>query len=344
MSALAKSTEQVFLVVSATPTNRQLIMWDQFYYTIYRYHWMMQVDGAKPEGAQASAFATTGVAGKVWSNGGGFVANSATVAATVYVGPLARVLGSAKVSGTAQILGRATVKGNAQVSGTAVVMDTAIVTGSAVVTDSGVVSGHAYMNTGTVSGHGQVKGWATVTTNQNAGSLLVTDHAVLGGAALPFGPAQLSGTAQVLGDAELYGVSASTGVFYGLVDASVVSDATQGANLTTPKPEVTTPPPYTWPSSSSTASSSSIATSSSSSSKASSSSGTTAIASSTTPMQQTHFVLFNSYLNANMVSPQNGQLQVFRTDGSKVHEQMVKQNEVISLPLPNGIYLLRWIN
>jgi len=397
MSVTPKATEQVFMVVSATPTNRHLIIWDQFYYTIYRYPWMVQVDGAKPEGAQATAFATTGIAGKVWANGGGFVANSATVASTVYVGPLARVLGSANVSGSVQILGRGTVKDNAMVSGSAIITDTAIVAGSAVVKDNAKISGHAYLNTGTISGYGQVKGWATVTTNQNAQGLTVSGNAVLGGVALPFGSANLSGTAQVLGDAELYGVTASKGVFYGLVDNDVVADAAQGANLTAPMPEVTIPPPYIWlaMSSSSTASSSSVATSSSSvkassssvaassssvavspssstvassSSKASSSSvaaSSSSAATTTSPsssstitsstsstlvlsgaqaMMQTRFVLFNSMGNASLVSPMDGHLQVFKTDGAKVHEQSVRFNEMISLPLSNGIYVLRWMN
>jgi len=278
MSVQPTATEQVFLVVSATPTNRHLLIWDQFYYTIYRYPWMVQVDGAKPEGAQPSAYSTTGIAGKTWSNGGGFVANTATVASTVTVGPLARVLGSAKVSGSAQILGRATVKGSAQISGNAIVTDTAIVTGSAIVSEYATISGHAYLNTGTISGSAQVKGWATITTNQNAQGITVSGSAILGGVALPFGPAKLSGTAQVLGDAEMYGVTASKGVFYGLVDDDVVADATQGANLTAPMPEVTLPPPYAWPSSiatsssSVTVSSSSVAVSSSSSNIVSSSS------------------------------------------------------------------------
>ena len=52
-------------------------------------------------------------------NGGGWVADSATVADTAYIGPTARVSGGAQVSGNAQVSGTARVSGNAQVYGDA---------------------------------------------------------------------------------------------------------------------------------------------------------------------------------------------------------------------------------
>lgn len=48
-------------------------------------------------------------------NGEGWVANTATVAASAYVGPSARVYGTALVYGTARVYGTAQVSGNALV-------------------------------------------------------------------------------------------------------------------------------------------------------------------------------------------------------------------------------------
>ena len=70
-------------------------------------------------------------------NGGGWVANTATVDASAFVGSdaqvhgNARVYGNARVSGNAQVSGNARVSGNAQVSGNAWVLNPLTITGSA---------------------------------------------------------------------------------------------------------------------------------------------------------------------------------------------------------------------
>jgi hypothetical protein len=64
-------------------------------------------------------------------NGGGWVADTATVAATAYVGSDAQVYGSAQVCGSAQVYGSAQVFGSAQVYGSAQVCGSARVYGSA---------------------------------------------------------------------------------------------------------------------------------------------------------------------------------------------------------------------
>lgn len=74
------------------------------------------------------------VRGHQHANGGGFVADTAKVADTVYVGPDAAVLGYATVSGNAVITGHAIVAESAKVSGNAYIADTAIVRGRATVT------------------------------------------------------------------------------------------------------------------------------------------------------------------------------------------------------------------
>ena len=52
-------------------------------------------------------------------NGGGWVANTATVDASAFVGSYAQVYGNARVSGNAQVSGYARVSGNTRVSGNA---------------------------------------------------------------------------------------------------------------------------------------------------------------------------------------------------------------------------------
>lgn len=86
-----------------------------------------------------------GVAGHAHSNGGGFVANTATVDASAYVGPNAMVLDTAKVLGNAKILDYAVVKNNATVK------------------DNAIVSGHGYVrDSAQVSGYAKVRDWGTV--------------------------------------------------------------------------------------------------------------------------------------------------------------------------------------
>ena len=75
--------------------------------------------------------------GKFHANGGGWIADTATVDATAYVGPNARVLGEAKVLGNARIEDFALITGNA------VVKDHAKVSGGAIISEKVVVSGDA---------------------------------------------------------------------------------------------------------------------------------------------------------------------------------------------------------
>ena len=63
--------------------------------------------------------------------GGGWVANTATVEETVYIGADARVFGNARVFGDARVSGDAQVFGNARVSGDAQVFGNARVFGNA---------------------------------------------------------------------------------------------------------------------------------------------------------------------------------------------------------------------
>ena len=66
-----------------------------------------------------SALNPLGVPAHQHPNGGGWVADTATVHESAYVGPNAWVCDSAQVCGSAQVYGNARVYGNAQVSGNA---------------------------------------------------------------------------------------------------------------------------------------------------------------------------------------------------------------------------------
>ena len=222
---LAPAESEVYLVVAATPTNRQLIQGDQPSYTIYRYPWMCEIQGAWPDGLQPGASrAPAGVAGIRHPNGGGFVAATATVAATAYVGPQAMVLGKAKVLGQARLEG------------------SAIAGESGEVRDQAVIAGYAGVWAGQVFGSARIDGAAQIT---NAGTK-VSGNARVGGRSLDLDPAILSGTAQVLGDAEIRAVTADHGVFYGFVGSYEVTNAEMGANRTAPEPEITRAGPYLW--------------------------------------------------------------------------------------------------
>ncbi|MCH5187201.1 MAG: hypothetical protein J1F63_02265 [Oscillospiraceae bacterium] len=122
-----------------------------------QYPYTFTLEGASP---MKRPRGTTAM-GRLHENGGGFVALTANVAETAYVGPDAQVLGRATVSDNAVIDGNAivseyaTVSGNAYVGGNAVVMGAATVSGNARVTESALVYGNYK-----VSGNALIKGQA----------------------------------------------------------------------------------------------------------------------------------------------------------------------------------------
>jgi hypothetical protein len=200
---------ELWLVVVATPSTIQKIMWDQKYFTIYRYPWMVEFDGALPDGYQAGA-PNASTDGSPHSNGGGWVASAASVATTAYVGPNAIVLGG-------------TVSGNARIE------DHAIVLG-------GSVSGQAIVGGLTLLPSGfQVADSARVRTVFQGPGTFDSGQAI-------------RGTAQILGDIELrdQGLNLSQGVFYGYVDQAMSSQSQHGAAQSAAPLEVTAPGPYSW--------------------------------------------------------------------------------------------------
>ena len=204
---LATGDRSHWLVVMGAPTQMHNIRWDQPYYSIYRYPWMVQVTGAMPLGFQPNAPIPV-QNGRRHPNGGGWLAPNAVVDAGAFVGPNARVLGGA-VHGNARIEDFATV-----ISGE--VRDNAVVAGLTLVSANTILREQARAST----------------VFMPLGSF---ERNIV-----------LSGTAQNIGDVEQRGASMSRGVLYGFIDPPSTTNARRGANLTAPVREVTAPPVYRW--------------------------------------------------------------------------------------------------
>lgn len=204
---LQAGDQSVWLAVVGTPSNIQQIRWDQNYASLYRFPWMVQLQGAQPDGYQADAPTPT-AAGHRHANGGGWVADGAVVDDTAYIGPQAVVLGG-------QVRGRARLEDHALlVSGT--VKDDAIVGGISVIGADTVVGGSARVSTSFMS-------------------IGAFEPGIV-----------LSGTAWLYGDVEQRGMSIASGAYTGLVDADAVGNAAFGALLGAPPAEVTAVPDYRW--------------------------------------------------------------------------------------------------
>ena len=222
----------LWLAVTATPTEMRTILWDQFYYSIYRYPYMIEVENGAPEGYNKDFWKPANASGYTkHANGGGLVSSKAKVDASVYVGPDAVVNGGT-VSGNARIEDFAVVNGGT-------IGDNAVVRGRALVT-AGTISGDAILEedawlvSGTISGHAKV-GAISIIVNTS-----VTDYAQVYGVMWAVNGKKLSGTAQLRGDLENnFDKEISKGVFYGMVNNEMLDNANYGANLTTPPTEAT---------------------------------------------------------------------------------------------------------
>lgn len=199
--------QAVYMVVMGAPTEFQQIRWDQPFYSLYRYPWMVQFTNAMPAGYQTGAPAPI-PGGHQHPNGGGWIAKGVKVPETVYVGPYARVLGG-------------TVSGNAR------------------------IEDHAVVVSGTVRDNARIGGLTVVRGNTvlRDTARAATSFAPLGFFEQNI---VLSGNAQNIGDVEQRGASFSTGVYYGFVDQAAATTPARGSNRTTPVPEVTAAPDYTW--------------------------------------------------------------------------------------------------
>jgi len=227
----------LWLAVTATPTELQTIMWDQFYYSIYRYPYMIEVENGKPEGYNDGFWKPAGFNGTTasgyaqHSNGGGWVSNKASVAASVFVGPNAVVNGG-KVSGNARIEDFAVVNGGT-ISGNAVVRGRAFVTDGSV-SDDAVLEEDAWLVSGTISGKAKVGALSVILGSD------IKDNAQVYGVMWPVEYKTVGGTVQLRGDLENnFSKELSKGIFYGMIDDGMLNNANFGANLTTPPTEAT---------------------------------------------------------------------------------------------------------
>jgi carbonic anhydrase/acetyltransferase-like protein (isoleucine patch superfamily) len=116
-------------------------------------------------------------------NGGGWVAETARVDPTVYLGEDAKVFGDARVSGNAQVYYNARVSGNAQVSD-AYVSGNAQISGTAEIS-GGYVSGKAHISGGNISAGiivgGRISGNAQISGGRISGNAQISGGTVEGG-------------------------------------------------------------------------------------------------------------------------------------------------------------------
>lgn len=215
--------DAVFLVVTATPDSdtwqENGVPWaygegefDENHRPFLgktRYPYAVTIDGAD---IQQDPLASAGGMGNYHSNGGGFVASTAHVDDSVYVGKHAKVLGYANVTGNAQIKDYAIVTGSANVSGNAVVSGHAVVAENATVKDNAIVSDSAgVMGNSVISDNARVLESGLVFNNYN-----VSGNATVKG--VSYGLAKGSATGQAITDGDYYDDSSRTlqaGAVYG---------------------------------------------------------------------------------------------------------------------------------
>ncbi len=202
---LASNENTLYLVVASTPNQFLAENIDdsvqpyQSHPAKARFQYEVQVFGATPY--ETPAGSTSGLIQLPLSQGGGWRASTATVDATAYVGPNARVLGTAQVRNNARILDYAIVEGSAQVLNNAVVSGHALVRNSAVVRDNAKVRDYAMViDNSTVRGGARILQHGEIT----AGSL-IGDWATVKGSASTWHDNTVTTNAQAWMDAVLDG-------------------------------------------------------------------------------------------------------------------------------------------
>ncbi len=179
---LEPEDEKLFLAVVATPEklmNPQTTT-DNRAPAAEKFRYKLKFEGAKP--IDYAKTKKPDVAGQAHPNGEGFVAETAQVDASAWVGPNAQVLGKAKVMDQARI------------------EDYAVVKDEAVVKDHARVYGHAQVS-GTMEGYARAGGFAKITRNAVARDhALVLEHATLTGRSTLTGYATAKGYAAAAGD------------------------------------------------------------------------------------------------------------------------------------------------
>lgn len=154
------------------------------------------------------------------SNGGGWVADTATVADTAFVGKDAQVFGNAQVRDFTMVTDKARVGDGAVVEGTAQVEGNAVISDGAIVSDNARVEGNAK-----VFGYARVGDGAVVSENAKVGA----DAQIYGNAKV-FGNAVVMGEAWVYGDAQVFGTAVVSGKAMVCEQAQVFGNAIVGEN------------------------------------------------------------------------------------------------------------------
>ncbi len=192
--------EKLVIFVAATPANPSLSYPRPTPDTAVdrhpehrRYPYEITFRNAKPK---ARIFPTDLPEGRTHPNGGGFVARTAKVDASAYIGPEARVLGTASVLEHARILDRAVVRDGATVRENAEVSGVAVISGNAVISGHARVRNHAF-----VSDHAKIRERSRVAdlAEMKEGQDLSGDAWVRGVSA-PFGNCKIGGFAILDGD------------------------------------------------------------------------------------------------------------------------------------------------
>src|SRR5690349_7444311 len=147
---------QLYLVVMGAPVTHTSYVWEPGWPKIKRYPYELRFQNAKPEGYQPNYSSAYKTNGHTHSNGGGWIVNGSTVAATVYVGPKAIVLGGSNISGNVRIDGTAWVEG-------------------ARIADNVVIDGNAHVWGGTYTGNVHVTDNAVLNRVTASGSVLAKD-------------------------------------------------------------------------------------------------------------------------------------------------------------------------
>jgi hypothetical protein len=181
---LTAGTSKLYLVVMGAPTAKHDYVWEPGFPKIHRYPYEVRIENAAPEGYQSNfrADIKSLFPGSAHANGGGWVANTATVASSVYIGPKAVVLGSSNLSGSVRVEGTARLQnvtasgsvkfaGNCNVNGgtytsTAQVLDGAILfnsnlSGNATFKDVAWAWGSTYGNGVVVGGDAEIGSCST---------------------------------------------------------------------------------------------------------------------------------------------------------------------------------------
>ena len=142
--------KELWFIVLGAPTEYQKIFWDQAYMSIYRYPWLAKIDGALPHGYEPGFNPLAqGIPYSRHPNGGGYVADSASVAPSVFVDKFAVVL-------------------NGTISGNTRIEDTATIENIGVIKDEVVVSMGSWINNPTA----EITDNAKIQTVYNSGNVL----------------------------------------------------------------------------------------------------------------------------------------------------------------------------